>query len=45
VTFFAYPGHSGHDYGTIERQGFGKLVLDGAQGIEIVDNPRWNRAG
>ncbi len=43
VTFFAYPGHSGHDYGTIERQGFGKLVLDGAQGIEIVDNPRWKR--
>jgi glucose-6-phosphate isomerase len=43
VTFFAYPGHSGHDYGTIERQGFGKLVLDGEQGIEIVDNPRWRR--
>ncbi len=43
VTFFAYPGHSGHDYGTIERQGFGRLVLDGAAGIEIVDNPRWKR--
>lgn len=41
VTFFAYPGHAGHDYGTIERQGFGKLVLDGANGVEIVDNPRW----
>ena len=43
VTFFAYPGHAGHDYGTIERQGFGKLVLDGEQGIEICDNPRWKR--
>ncbi|MBE0699458.1 MAG: glucose-6-phosphate isomerase [Anaerolineaceae bacterium] len=44
VTFFAYPGHSGHDYGTIERQGFGKLVVDGEKGIEIIDNPRWNKA-
>ncbi len=43
VTFFAYPGHSGHDYGTIERQGFAKLVLEGEKGIEIVDNPRWNK--
>jgi glucose-6-phosphate isomerase len=43
VTFFAYPGHSGHDYGTIERQGFAKLVLDGPAGIEITDNPRWKR--
>ena len=41
VTFFAYPGDAGHDYGTIERQGFHKLVLEGPQGIEIVDNPRW----
>ena len=41
VTFFVYPGHAGHDYGTIEKQGFRKLVLDGAGGIEIADNPRW----
>ena len=43
VTFFVYPANSGHDYGTIERQGFGKLVLEGDQGIEIVDNPRWTK--
>lgn len=43
VTFFAYPGHAGHDYGTIERQGFGKLVIEGEQGIQIIDNPRWNK--
>jgi len=43
VTFFAYPGHSGHDYGTIERQGFGKLVVDGEDGVTIVDNPRWGQ--
>jgi len=40
VTFFAYPANAGHDYGTIERQGFRKLVLDGDNGPEIVDNPR-----
>jgi glucose-6-phosphate isomerase len=40
VTFFAYPANAGHDYGTIERQGFRKLVLDGPNGPEIVDNPR-----
>ena len=41
VTFFAYPGNAGHDYGTIERLGFRKLVIEGANGIEIVDNPRY----
>ena len=44
VTFFAYPANAGHDYGTIERQGFRKLVVEGAQGPEIVDNPRWTEA-
>jgi glucose-6-phosphate isomerase len=43
VTFFIYPGDAGHDYGTIEKQGFRKLVVEGAGGIEIVDNPRWRR--
>jgi glucose-6-phosphate isomerase len=43
VTFFAYPANAGHDYGTIERQGFRKLVVEGAQGPEIVDNPRWTQ--
>ncbi len=40
VTFFIYPGNAGHDYGTIERQGFRKLVVEGESGPEIVDNPR-----
>lgn len=42
VMFFAYPGHAGHDYGTIETQGFKKLVVDKGSGPEIVDNPRWS---
>ena len=44
VTFFVYPGNAGHDYGTIEQKGFRKLVVDGAVGIEIIDNPRWKNA-
>lgn len=43
VTFFIYPGDAGHDYGTIEKQGFRKLVVEGPNGIEVVDNPRWRK--
>lgn len=41
VTFFIYPGDAGHDYGTIESQGYRKLVVGGPNGASIVDNPRW----
>jgi glucose-6-phosphate isomerase len=41
VMFFAYPGDAGHDYGTIETQGFRKLVVEREGKPEIVDNPRW----
>ena len=41
VTFFAYPGNAGHDYGSIEKQGFRKLLVERNGGPEIVDNPRW----
>ena len=43
VTLFVYPAHAGHDYGTIEAQGFRKLVVEGTNGIEIIDNPRWSK--
>lgn len=43
ITFFAYPGHAGHDYGTIEQQGFRKLVIERDGLPEIVDNPRWGK--
>jgi len=42
VMFFAYPGNAGHDYGTIETQGFRKLVLEVEGKTEIIDNPRWS---
>ena len=41
VTLFVYPGNAGHDYGTIEQQGFRKLVVEREGRPEIVDNPRW----
>ena len=41
ATFFVYPGHAGHDYGTIEKQGFRKLVVERDGQVQIVDNPRW----
>jgi glucose-6-phosphate isomerase len=43
VTFFVYPGNAGHDYGTIEEKGFQKLIIENEKGIEIIDNPRWNK--
>jgi glucose-6-phosphate isomerase len=45
VTFFVYPGDAGHDYGTIETQGFRKLMLEVNGKPQIVDNPRWLAPG
>jgi glucose-6-phosphate isomerase len=42
VMFFAYPGNAGHNYATIETQGFRKLILEVDGKAEIVDNPRWS---
>jgi len=41
VTFFVYPGDAGHDYGSIEKQGFRKLVVERDGSPAIIDNPRW----
>lgn len=42
VMFFAFPGHAGHDYGTIESKGFRKLLVERDGKPTLVDNPRWN---
>jgi glucose-6-phosphate isomerase len=44
VTFFVYPGHAGHDYGTIEQRGFRKLVIERDGAPTVIDNPRWTQA-
>lgn len=41
VTFFIYPANAGHDYGSIEKQGFRKLVIHDNDQPKYVDNPRW----
>jgi glucose-6-phosphate isomerase len=41
VLLFTYPANAGHDYGSIEQQGFRKLILDRGGQYEIVDNPNW----
>jgi glucose-6-phosphate isomerase len=41
IFFFVYPGHAGHNYGTIEQQGFRKLVVEMHGQPTVVDNPRW----
>jgi len=41
ITFFVYPAHAGHDYGSIEVQGFRKLILEQDGEMKITDNPRW----
>jgi len=43
ITFFIYPGNAGHDYGTIEQQGFRKLIVEQEGQPAVVDNPRWER--
>lgn len=41
ITFFAFPGDAGHDYGTIETKGFRKIVVDREGVPTLLDNPRW----
>jgi glucose-6-phosphate isomerase len=41
VTFFAFRGDAGHDYGTIESRGFRKLAVERDGKCEMIDNPRW----
>jgi glucose-6-phosphate isomerase, archaeal len=43
VFFAAYVGDAGHDYATIEEEGFPVLLLKGDDGPEVVDNPRYRR--
>ena len=41
ITFFAFPGHAGHDYGTIETKGFRKLIVERDGKPAFIDNPKW----
>lgn len=41
VTFFSYPAHAGHDYGTIESRGFRKIVVERGGFPVVIENPSW----
>jgi glucose-6-phosphate isomerase len=41
ITYFVYPGNAGHDYRSIDKRGFRKLIVENSGKPEIVDNPRW----
>ncbi|MDL1916269.1 glucose-6-phosphate isomerase [Anaerolineae bacterium CFX4] len=41
VFFAAWAGDAGHDYGTIERDGFRKLIVDAGGRVEVTDNPKY----
>jgi len=40
IFFAAWPGDAGHDYGTIERNGFAKILVDQAGHPTLVVNPK-----
>lgn len=40
-TFFVFRADAGHDYGTIEKNGFRKLVVERDGKPTIVDNPKY----
>lgn len=41
VFFAAYVGDAGHDYATIEQQGFPVLIYQGPDGPLVTPNPRY----
>ena len=43
VTFMIAPADSGHDYATIEKKGFRKLLIEENGKPEIIDNPKWKQ--
>jgi glucose-6-phosphate isomerase, archaeal len=43
VFFAAYVGDAGHDYATIEANGFPVLIVRGENGPEVVENPRYRQ--
>lgn len=38
-----WPGDAGHDYGSIEKTGFAKLLLEREGQAALIDNPKFDR--
>jgi glucose-6-phosphate isomerase len=41
VFFFAYQADAGHDYESVQKRGFPKLVVEEHGSVAVVDNPRF----
>jgi glucose-6-phosphate isomerase len=41
VFFAAWPGDSGHDYGTIEKIGFARIMVERNGQVALVANPKY----
>jgi glucose-6-phosphate isomerase len=41
VTFFAFRGDAGHDYGTIEEKGYRNLLVERDGQPVTIENPKW----
>ena len=41
ITFYVYPAHAGHDYGTIETHGFPVRVLERHGVPQAIEDPHW----
>jgi glucose-6-phosphate isomerase len=41
VSFFAFRADAGHDYGTIEKKGYRKMLVEKNGIPTVIDNPKW----
>ena len=41
VLFYTFAADAGHDYGTIETNGYHKLLIEDGGKPTFIDNPRW----
>ncbi|RUQ32462.1 glucose-6-phosphate isomerase [Peribacillus cavernae] len=41
ITFYVFRADAGHDYGTIESNGFRKIVAEQDEKPVVVNNPKW----
>lgn len=44
ISIFCYDAAAGHDYGSIERTGFAKLVVERKDKTQIIGNPFFRRS-
>lgn len=41
ILFFTFAADAGHDYGTIEKKGYHKMIVEREGKATVVPNPKW----